>query len=84
MSGISRDEWLSALNESDVNDPAALSMAELSALLKIARSTAQLRIDRLVKEGKAARTSKVVTTDTGRRYRITAYKLLKVAKAKRA
>ena len=55
MSGISRDEWLKALQEVGIereNDPDALTIDEFAAMFGMARTTAQHRLERLVAAGK--------------------------------
>ena len=75
---ISRDEWLAALGEADTpNDPDALTKQELCGLLKVSRSAVQERLARLLAEGKATRTTKIVKDGMGRRLRVPAYKLVK-------
>jgi predicted ArsR family transcriptional regulator len=80
MSGITRDEWLSALNEPVNNDPNAITVVELAAMLQIGRTAAKERMAKLVKDGKAVRLSKIVTNQDGRRHRVPAYKLLPAKK----
>lgn len=78
MSGISRDEWLSALGESMPQpDPTAITATELAAMLGIARTTAEVRIRKLLVDKKAIRTVKLVQDSGGATRRVTAYKLVK-------
>lgn len=83
MVTISRDEWLAALGEADTpSDPDAVTTAEFATMLGCARCTAQNKLVRLVREGKAVRTMKLV--DRGPlagSTRVPAYKLVK-AKAR--
>ena len=79
MSGITRDEWLAALDK--VNrpvldaDPAALTVREFAALLGIGVDAARERLNRLVLAGLAVRVSKQYRDTTGAIQRAPAYRL---------
>lgn len=76
-SGISRDEWIAALNEAQpVNDPAALTVTELAELIGISKPAARLRIAALVKAKRAIPTTKRVYRSI-----VPAYRLVSTPKA---
>lgn len=79
-SGISRDEWLRALEDAGISDTEddqeALTMEELAALLGIPRQTAMHRIKKLAEMGKVKRTHKWGTNSYGRRMHYVAWRLL--------
>lgn len=84
MSGISRDEWLAALGESmPTPDPSALTTVELAAMLGMARTTAEVRIRKLLAAKKIVRTVKIVRDAGGAMRRVPAFKLV-TPKGKRA
>ena len=78
-SGISRDDWLKALAESQPdlteNDPSALTVAEFATLFSITRNTAQKRLSLLETAGRATPTTKVGRGSDGRLFRSAAYRL---------
>lgn len=79
MSGISRDEWLAALDEAglrDENDDDAITVNEFARLMGLTRWMATLKLRALVEMGKAAETHKRVTRSDGHRVRAQAYRLL--------
>lgn len=84
MSGITRDDWLTALRETEpVNDPDALTVKELAELLGISVCLAQRKVPKLVAEGKATRTKKRVVDSAGRVQVVPAYVLVKAAPARK-
>jgi len=59
MSGISRDEWMRALQEANIpteDDRSAMTAAELAAMLGIDHQAANRRLKALERAGKATRT----------------------------
>lgn len=78
---ITRDEWLAAVRELEpANDQDALTVNELAAMLGIKITATRERLRKLLTEGKAIRTSKLVTDATGRSQSVLAYRLVKPAK----
>lgn len=74
---ITRDEWLRALGEARIPlDPTAITVMELAAMLGVGREAAYRRILRLMKEGKATATRKMVTFTSGVTKPVAAYKLV--------
>jgi hypothetical protein len=67
MGGISRDEWLAALGETvkPTND-AALTVSELSVMFGCGRQAAYLKLNALVRQGRATRVHKRVADCAGR------------------
>lgn len=85
MSGISRDDWLRALDEAvqadgDL-DPDALTVLEFAQMCGIPSTTARRRLDLMVEHGKAERVRK---RSAGRIVTVTAYRLMKPMPRKRA
>lgn len=82
--GISRDEWLKALEDagvhSTVDDQDALTMAEVAQMLSITPLAAKLRMDTMVKLGRAKATFKWGTASNGRRQHLKAYRLIEEPK----
>ena len=78
---ITRDDWLTALNEAgytvDVDDQSAVTIGEFAEMFQVTTSTAQSRLDALVKAGKATVTQKWGTTSYGRRVQYKAFRLVK-------
>ena len=79
--GITRDEWLTALNEAAQPEPpaetdlkTALELAEMSG---VSRHTMNIRLARLVAQGKAERTTKPFKRTNGSVITVTAYRLIK-------
>ena len=75
---ISRDEWLKALTEAGLNeedDQEAVTIGEFAALLNVPVQTAQSQMNKLVRLGKARRTTKRGVTSYGRHISFTAYRL---------
>lgn len=84
---ISRDSWLSALQQAeDQGDPDALSVQEFAEMLGCKRFTAQARLNLMVEKQLAVRTHKYKNGGGGR-IRVPAYRLVQaetpVAKKKR-
>lgn len=74
---ITRDEWLDAIGESiEPADPNAITTTELAQLLGIGRTAARAHLARLVAEGKARITSKIVRSGLSAT-RCAAYALVK-------
>jgi hypothetical protein len=81
---ITRDEWLSALDDATAKcDPDAVTVRELAALLGVERKTAYLRVVRLVETGRAVATFKTSVGPSGLPRRVPAYKLVEASKARR-
>ncbi len=77
---ISRDEWLKALDEATQvppSDPDVLTAAELGELLGVTHKGALLKVDRLLKAGKATRTKKYVKNVAGIVRAVPAFRLVK-------
>jgi len=82
MSGISRDEWLSALGAVaplPEFHPDAITITEFAELAGLQRTAAKDRMKALVKAGKARRVSKPAFDVCGRRVVLPAYVLIKGA-----
>ena len=80
MSGITRDEWLTALREageSDEDDRAAITCTEFMAMMGVDRQTARRRLEKLVAVGTAIRTTKRERATDGRVVRCIGYRLVK-------
>jgi hypothetical protein len=79
-SGISRDDWLSALESAGFtqeNDQGAITIPEFMAMMGLASlPAASKRLDTLVAQGKAKRTRKVAVGTDGRQLSRVAYRLL--------
>jgi predicted ArsR family transcriptional regulator len=74
---INRDEWLAAVRAVEpANDPDALTVQELCAILGTKRSATKERVAKLVADGKAVRTSKRVQDVAGRPQVVVAYRLV--------
>lgn len=77
---ISRDEWLKALGEAgihdDVDDQDALTILEFAAMFGIDRQAAECRLKKLVKVGKATRTTKRGHRADGRTFSFVAFRLV--------
>jgi hypothetical protein len=85
-SGISRDEWLSALQSAgidDRDDQDAMTPMELGEILGIDRQAAVRRLKKMVKMGKATPTRKRVHDAGGRMQSHTAYRLVDKPKKRR-
>lgn len=80
-SGITRDEWLHALNEAgfhdEKHDPDAVTAPEFAALMGLARLTAERRLKRLVEVGQATRVYKRTLRSDGKPITLPAYRLIK-------
>jgi len=79
-SGISRDEWLKAMQDAQLetseDDQGAMTRSEFAALFGYSDGTSARRLDALVKAGKARETSKRVRDTRGRSVLLRAYRLL--------
>lgn len=80
MSGITRDEWLKALEAAgfhhDAGDQSALTTLEFAKLFGLPRHTASRRLEALIASGRAVRTHKWCLDRNGRSYCHIAYRLL--------
>lgn len=81
MSGISRNDWLVAIEEAEkgqlpAEDPSVLTAVDLADLLGLCESATRRRIRHLVEANKAEITSKLIRLSDGRLKRVTAYRLL--------
>lgn len=86
MSGISRDEWLRALEEAGVddrNDPEAVTAHELGVMLGIDHQAAARRLRKLEAIGKATKTRKRTAAADGRMSFMVAYRLVDTPKKRR-
>ena len=75
---INRDEWLRALAEAGYpqeDDQSALTAAEFASMFNIPRQTANDRLGKLIRCGKAVRTTKSGLATDGRRIMFVAYRL---------
>jgi hypothetical protein len=89
MSGISRDLWLRAVEESGlgvVDDQGAITIAEFAEMFNppIHRSSATRRMRLLVQNGRAVQTKKNISDGTGRIYNQPAYRLVDETPTKKA
>lgn len=74
---ITRDDWLKALGQAiEPADPNAITTTEFAQLLGIGRTAARAHLARLVSEGKARVTSKIVRSGVSAT-RCAAYVLVK-------
>ena len=76
---ISREEWLQAVAEATdatLNDPDAITTAELATALNCSVPTARRRAALLVRQGKAVTATKVVMRHGRGPQRMPAYRLL--------
>jgi hypothetical protein len=88
MSGITRDEWLRAMQEAGIddcvsNDEDAITVVEFQEMMGVGRSSALARLRALVKAGKATPAIRRAKDRTGRSISVPAYKLLTSPKKKR-
>lgn len=84
MSGISRDEWLSALREADpTSNPDALTRQELGAMLGLQETATKIRIRKLIADGKLVPAKKQITDASGRPQVVAAYLLTKPKRKRR-
>lgn len=78
---ISRDEWLTALQEAEAvplpNDPSVLSISELGSLFGVGVAAATRKARVLLAAGKAVRTDKLIRQSDGRVRKVPAYRLVK-------
>lgn len=75
---ISRDAWLAALHgAADAGDPESMTSGELGDLLGVTRRTALEHARRLIKAGKAERTTKRIRRGNGYLQVVTSYRLLR-------
>jgi hypothetical protein len=82
-SGITRDDWLTAMREAQgqapaPDDPSVLTVQEFAALMGICRATAEKRMRALVASGKATHTTKPARRLNGVVSAISAYRLVPV------
>lgn len=85
-SGISRDEWLKALDDAGlvvVDDQSAVSVSEFGTMFGIERTAALRRLSQLEALGRAVRTKKRIRDATNRQYTVTAWKLAETKKKRR-
>lgn len=79
--GITRDEWLAALNEAAQPLPPeetdTMSAVELAKMFGVSRHTMNFRLERLMEMGKAERTTKRIRRTNGSVITVTAYRLIK-------
>lgn len=80
-SSISREAWLAALGEDEIDNQAALTARELADVLGCSQQSAYHRAETLVRQGKATRTTKRVEgqRNGGRRF-AAAYMLIEAPK----
>lgn len=81
-SGITRDDWLSALKQADEaslapRDPSVLTMGEFSVKTGLAETTARQKMRGLVAAGYAKIEDVVIRTNSGGRKRVLGYRLIK-------
>ncbi len=78
MSGISRDEWLTALKDAEIepeHDADAVTIHEFAAMFGLKMGAAKHRLETLVELGKATRTRKRQPSVSGRMIGYIAYRL---------
>ena len=78
-SGITRDDWLAALQEVEhlsEADTNAVTTIEFMAMTGLKRTTAHARLNQLVEMGKATQTMKQVRDRQGRRVTVPAFCLV--------
>lgn len=78
--GISRDEWLAALADvvaPPVDEQDAMTVVEFAALYRLSRAGAEVRLKKLLEQGRVRRTAKTLTLSDGRRRSYTAWALVK-------
>ena len=74
---IAREAWLRALGESgEPPDPDALTAMELADLLGLGQTAVRVRLEKLLRAGKATKAWKTVIDSAGRTQRVTAYRLV--------
>lgn len=84
MSGITRDDWLTALRATEpACDPDALTGRELGALLGIKASATKERVRRLLANGTLLPSQKRITDAAGRPHLVVAYLLAKPPKKRK-
>lgn len=81
---LTRDAWLKALGEAaQPTDPDALTAQEIAAMLGMHHKVVGVYIRRLIAEGRAQQTCKMIQTTAGYTRRVPAYRLLDVPSRKR-
>ena len=78
-SGITRDDWLRALDEANVpteNDQAAVTVQEFARMMDLTPWMAAYHLRNLHRNGRAVRTSKRGPDSRGRRKMLVAYRLI--------
>jgi hypothetical protein len=84
MTSISRDEWLRALGDTVIPpDPDAITSSEFAQMIGRGIIAARVRLDRMVAEGKAERTTKAIRRKDGVAQVVAAYRLVKPKGKKR-
>lgn len=85
--GISRDEWLAALEEAQsaelTNDPNLLSLHEAASLLGLHFNTARRHLRLMVAKGIAERREKRIRAEDGKIRVVPAWRLVKKAQTKK-
>lgn len=79
-SGITRDDWLKALGETNIGGedaPDAVTVAEFAEMFGISCNPARLRLKRLERLGKAIKLKKRNMRTDGRAQVVTAWRLVK-------
>ena len=85
MTGISRDDWIRAVEEAnassiDPDDPAWVSIYEYAELVGCHYNKARRDLKRLVDSGRAEKRDRRRRTDDGAVRLVTCYRLVKAAK----
>lgn len=83
MAGISRDDWLAALQEAreaPLPESDALTIRELADLVGVSRVQMWRRVEVMVKAGTAIPTLKLIRRNTTGTMRVPAYRLVKPGK----
>lgn len=78
QSGITRDDWLKALNEAGVvteDDQNAVTVNEFMVMFDLPRQQASRQLIQLEAAGRAVRTRKIGTTPDGKTVRYLAFRL---------
>lgn len=78
---ITRDDWLKAIEETQKaqvdTDPDVMSYYDFAAKMGCVIGTARVKLDALVKAGRAKKVSKMVIAGDGRLRRVVAFRLVK-------
>jgi hypothetical protein len=86
-SGISRDDWMRAMESIGVqsleDDQSAITIIEFAAMIGAKRDVAKRRLEALVAAGAAVATYKFAPRTDGKRFQMRAFRLVDKAKRKK-